>query len=71
MYVFHFLLCSLPSFIHWLILVTTKNTIFFVYFQGTFNFHHACVNEQQGKGKKPIFIGLKIDNVKLSKEFCV
>lgn len=47
MYVFQFLLCSLPSFIHWLILVTTKNTIFLFIFKGLLIFiTHVLMNNK-------------------------
>lgn len=71
MYVFHFLLCSLPSFIHWLILVTTKNTIFLFIFKGLLIFITHVLMNNKVREKKTIFIGLKIDDVKLSTDFCV
>lgn len=70
MYVFHFLLCLLPSFIRWMILVTTKNTIFLFIFKGLLIFiTHVLMNNKVRE--KTIFIGLKIDDVKLSTDFCV
>lgn len=71
MYVFHFFLCSLPSFIHWKNLVTTKNTIFLFIFKGLLIFITHVLMNNKVREKKKIFIGLKIDDVKLSTDFCV
>lgn len=71
MYVFYFLLCLLFSFIYWFILVIIKNIIFLFIFKGLLIFIMYVLMNNKVRKKKIIFIGLKIDDVKLSIYFCV
>lgn len=70
MYVFYFLLCLLFSFIYWLILVIIKNIIFLFIFKGFLIFIMYVLMNNKVR-EKIIFIGLKIDDVKFSIDFCV
>lgn len=71
MYVFYFLLCLLFSFIYWFILVIIKNIIFLFIFKGLLIFIMYVLMNNKVRGKKIIFIGVKIDDVKFSIDFCV
>lgn len=70
MYVFYFLLCLLFSFIYLMILVIIKNIIFLFIFKGFLIFIMYVLMNNKVR-EKIIFIGLKIDDVKFSIDFCV